>query len=138
MTRSYCIINDKEETTWFSKAGEITFSMLSCYKNQPGYEYVDLLEDSIIYSIPIEQLNALYKTHIDIANWSRVVHQNAFLDLELRHIALATQSARERYENFIKDKSDLLLRVKLGYIASFLGITQVTLSRLRSERNFLT
>ncbi|PKV50392.1 CRP-like cAMP-binding protein [Aquimarina sp. MAR_2010_214] len=138
LTRSYCIIDGEEATTWFSKEGELAFSMLSCYENKPGFEYVDLLEDSIIYAIPVHKLNLLYETNIEIANWSRIAHQKAFLDLELRHIALATQSAKERYDTFTQEKSDLFKRVKLGYIASFLGVTQVTLSRLRAKQHFLT
>jgi CRP-like cAMP-binding protein len=136
LTRSYCIIEGEETTTWFSKEGELAFSMLSCYENKPGFEYVDLLEDSIVYSIPVNELNKLYDSNIEIANWSRIVHQKAFLDLEYRHIAMTTQSAKERYINFTKDKSDLFKRIKLGYIASFLGVTQVTLSRLRAEPIF--
>ena len=134
LTRSYCIINGEEATTWFSKEGGLTFSMLSSYENKPGFEYVDLLEDSIIYVIPVSELNALYETNIEIVNWSRVVLQKAFIDLEMRHISLASHSAKQRYENFTKEKSDLFQRVKLGYIASFLGVTQVTLSRLRAVR----
>ncbi len=137
LTRSYCIINGEEATSWFSQEGDITFSMLSCYENKPGYEYVDLLEDSIIYSISIQELNKLYFDNIEIANWSRLIHQKAFLDLELRHIALATQSATERYHNFLKERSGLVNRVKLSHIASFIGVSQVTLSRIRANY-FLT
>lgn len=136
LSRSFCIIHGKEETTWFSKEGEVTFSMLGCYENKPGYESVDLLEDTILYFIPVPTLNGLYHTNIEIANWSRVLHQKAFLELELRHIALATQSAQERYQNLLQEKPDLIKRVKLGYIASYLGISQVTLSRLRAARIF--
>jgi len=107
--------------------------MLSSYGEKPGYEYVDLLEDSMIYSVPIEILNEFYHQNIEIANWSRLVHQQAFLDLELRHIALISQSAKERYWNFTKERPDLLERVDLQYIASFLGVTQVTFSRLSAQ-----
>ncbi len=136
LTRSYCIINGEETTTWFSKEGELAFSMLSCYEGKPGFEYVDALEDTVVYAISIDQLNKLYKTNIEIANWSRVIHQKAFLDLEYRHIAMTTQPAKERYANFTREKHDLFKRVKLGYIASYLGVTQVTLSRLRAEPIF--
>ena len=132
LARSYSLVDGVEATSWFSKEGDITFSMMSAYYGKPGYEFVELLEDSILYSISIEELEALYKTNIEIANWSRILHQKAFLDLELRHIALATQTAKTRYNNFVKLYPDLMNRVNLGYIASYLGVTQVTLSRLRS------
>ena len=136
LTRSYCIINGEEKTTWFSKEGDITFSMLSAYEEKPGYEFVDLLEDCVIYSIPVKVLNKLYVENIEIANWSRLIHQKAFLDLEQRHISIISESARERYLRFIDERFDLFNRVNLRHISSFLGVTQVTLSRLRAE--FLT
>ncbi len=136
ITRSYCFVDGKESTSWFSKEGDITFSMLSSYENKPGYEYVDLLENCILYAIPVQELNALYERNIEIANWSRLVHQKAFLDLELRHISLATQSAEERLQSFIQEKGDLYKRINLGYVASYLGMTQVTLSRLRAKHVF--
>jgi hypothetical protein len=68
LTRSFCIIEGEEKTTWFSKEEDITFSMLSSYEEKPGYEFVDLLEDSIIDSIPVQSLNSLYKENIEIAN----------------------------------------------------------------------
>jgi len=136
LTRSYCLFNGNEVTSWFSQEGEITFSMFGSYQKKPGFEYVDLLEDSIVYSLSVDVLNLLYKNNLEIANWSRLLHQKAFLELELRHIAMISQSAKERYENFIKEKPDIMQRVNLGYIASFLGMSQVTLSRLRAKHIF--
>lgn len=136
LTRSYCLFNGNEVTSWFSKEGEVTFSMLGSYHKKQGFENVDLLEDSVIYSLPVDVLNLLYETNIEIANWSRLLHQNAFLELELRHIAMVSQSAKERYENFIREKPAIMQRVNLGYIASFLGMSQVSLSRLRAKHIF--
>jgi len=133
LSRSYCLSDGKEVTSWFSQEGDITFSMLGSYQRKPGFECVELLEDSIIYAISVDSLNFLYENNHDIANWSRLLHQKAFLELELRHIAMISQTAKERYENFVKEKPSIYHRVNLGYIASFLGMTQVTLSRIRAE-----
>ena len=43
--------------------------MKDLYHNQPGYEYVELLEDCELYAIRIEDLNQIYETNIEIANW---------------------------------------------------------------------
>ena len=138
LTRSYILFEGNEVTSWFSQEGDITFSMLGSYQKKPGFEFVDLLEDSVIYSLPVDVLNALYEKNLDIANWSRLLHQKAFLELELRHISRLTLTAKERYEEFTREKPDIFKRVNLGYIASYLGMSQVTLSRLRAQRDFLT
>lgn len=133
LTRSFCLLNGEESTSWFSQEGDVTFSMLGSYQQKPGFENVDLLEDCIVYAISVIELNALYEKNIEITNWSRLLHQKAFLDLELRHIAMMTKSAKERHDSFMREKSDIYRRTNLGHIASYLGMTQVTLSRIRSE-----
>ena len=55
IARSYCVINDKELTSWFSTEGDIVFSTNNFYGNQQGYEYevVQLLENTVLYAVPI-------------------------------------------------------------------------------------
>lgn len=71
----------KELTTWFSSEGDTVFSMLSCYLNKPGHDYVQILEKSEVYIVSMNDLDNLYNTNIEIANWGRIIHQNAFLSL---------------------------------------------------------
>ena len=120
--RSYCLLKGKEVTIWFSREGDITFAMKDLYHNKAGYEYVELLEDSEIYSIPIKELNALYDKNIEIANWSRVIHQECLLNIDQVHIDRLYLDAKERYEKLISEQPDLLQRANLGHLASFLGI----------------
>ncbi len=63
-TRSYCLHDGKEMTIWFSREGDITFAMKDLYHNEPGYEYVELLENCTLYAIAINDLNTLYETNI--------------------------------------------------------------------------
>ena len=56
--RSYCLRDGEEITIWFSREGDITFAMKDLYHNQPGYEYVELLEDCKLYAI--RHINRLY------------------------------------------------------------------------------
>ncbi|WP_439185775.1 Crp/Fnr family transcriptional regulator [Carboxylicivirga taeanensis] len=133
LCRSYCIIDGEEITTWFSREGDITFALLALYRNQPGFEYVETLEATIMYAIKIDDLNKLYSSNIDIANWSRVVHQECVLSLQTRRIERLQKSAKERYEILLKEQPDLFARVKLCYLASFLGMTPQHLSKMRSE-----
>ena len=135
ITRSYCLVNGKEVTSWFSAEGDILFSTNSFYGNIKGYEheFVQLLEDTVLYAVPVKDLEALYRTNIEIANWSRILHQDAFIINEKRLISRLYMSAQERYMELLETRPELFRRVNLGYIASFLGISQVTLCHLRNK-----
>lgn len=134
LTRSYCLVDGDEHTTWFSKEGDITFGLLCLYHNTAGFEFVETVEPTIAYSIPINILNKLYDTNIEIANWGRVIHQECLLTLQCVRIDNLTMTARERYDVLLKRFPDICQRVNLGYIASFLGISISTLSRIRAEK----
>ncbi len=132
ITRSHCIIDGNDVTTWFSKEGDMTFGLLDLYRGQPGFECVTSLEECEVYSIPIDRLNQLYQIDIDIANWSRVAHQECVLALQLHRIDILSLSASERHTKLLERLPNIYSRVNLGYIASFLGITLPTLSKIRA------
>lgn len=132
-TRTYFIIDGKEITNWFSKEGDITFSSDSLYHRIAGFDYVEVLEDSTIYSIPIDTINHIYRTNIEITNWSRVIHQEVLLKMQTLRIDRLSLTSKERYEKFLKDTPNFINRVNLGYIASFLGMTQQHLSSIRAN-----
>ncbi|MCD8236187.1 MAG: Crp/Fnr family transcriptional regulator [Prevotellaceae bacterium] len=132
--RSYVLYEGKEITIWFSREGDFTFAMQDLYHNKPGYEYVELLEDSILYAIPVKELNVLYETNIEIANWSRIAHQECLLYMDRHHNNRLFLSAKERYEQLTKELPDVVQRANLYYVASYLGITPQHLSRLRARK----
>lgn len=134
--RSYCLHNGEETTIWFSREGDITFAMKDLYHNEPGYEYVELLEDSILYVISIKDLNRLYETNIEIANWGRIIHQECLLYMDQHHNTQLCLSAKERYHILLQELPDVIHRAQLSYIASYLGITPQHLSRIRAEESF--
>lgn len=133
VTRSYWLVDGKEVTTWFSTEGDITFSMNESYYGKPSDEFVETLEEVLLYSIPLRTLDELYETHIEIANWGRVIHQEGYKQLHRIHKERLTLPAKERYEIMLKEFPDIFNRVNLGYIASYLGITPPTLSKIRAE-----
>ena len=135
-TRTFFCTGNTEVTNWFSKEGDITFSSNSLYHQRPALENIQLLEDSLLYLLPIKALNKLYLTNMEIANWSRVIHQEALLKIQNLRLERLSLSAKERYEKFIIESPDLVRRVNLGFIASYLGMTQQHLSSLRAEFRF--
>lgn len=135
-TRTYFSANGKDVTNWFSCEGDMTFSSTSLYHKAPAREYIEVLEDARIYTIGIEQLDKLYAGDIDLANWSRVIHQEVLLKMQTLRLDRLMLTARERYDQFCHENPTLLNRVNLGHIASYLGITQPYLSALRAENRF--
>ncbi|MDF2515143.1 MAG: cyclic nucleotide-binding protein [Sphingobacterium sp.] len=133
IARAYTILDGKEVTSWFSEEGDLLYSTNSFHGPVPGYETetVQVLEDSVLYYMAIDQLEVLCRSHIDIANWMRYVHQRAFVQMERRLINRFYLSAEKRYEDFMVNHAKLIRRVNLGYIASYLGISHVTLCALR-------
>lgn len=133
IARAYLVINGKEVTSWFSKEGELLFSTNSFYGKTEGYESerVQILEDATLYYIPVSDLEMLCSRYIEISNWLRLLHQKAFVEMERRLIYRLYMSAEERYHDFYAKKPEIFQRVNLSYIASYLGISNVTLWKLR-------
>lgn len=133
IARSYSLIDGKEVTSWFSKEGELAYSTNSLYGKTEGYENetVQVLEDSLLYYIPIVELEKLCTKHADIANWLRLLYQKAFVEMERRLMYRLYMSAEERYKDFAEKNQELFQRANLGHIASYLGMSHVTLCSLR-------
>ena len=134
ITRSYTILDGKETTSWFSKEGEFTCSSLSMYRDQPGFEYVETLEETLAYTTSSLSLVKLFESDLELANWWRVYMQESFLYLQDIHLARLKLQAKDRYDMMLKRFPDICLRVNLGYVASFLGITLPSLSRIRAGK----
>jgi len=132
MTRSFWLVDGEEITTSFAAEGCIVFSMDELYYNKLSEEFVETLEEVEAYRIKLTDLTHLFETNIEWCNWGRIIHQNEYRRLHRSHKERLTLPARERYEAFRKQFPEVCRRVNLGYIASYLGITLSTLSRLRN------
>lgn len=132
LTRSFFRRDGMERTTWFSQEGEVTFGMRSLYLGAPAQESVETLEPCLLYRISVARLNELYAAYIDIANWGRVLHQEGYNRLSLLFFERMQLTPAERYAFFLRTFPGLLNRVKLKYVAEFLGISIYTLSRIRA------
>jgi CRP-like cAMP-binding protein len=131
--RAYAYTGDHEVTFWFGREGEPVLSMKSYVQQQKGYEDIELLEDCELYEIKAADLQRLFQEDIHIANWGRRFAEQELVRTEERLISRQFRTATERYKELLKENPDLVQRVALGNIASYLGITQVSLSRIRAE-----
>ena len=126
VTRSVFHHDGQDTTTWFSQEGDVTFGMDSLYYQQPSVESIETLSDCKIYVIHIDKLNALY--------WGRILHQNVNKELSHMFVERLQLPPKERYEQFNRRYPRLINRVKLKYVAAFLGISIYTLSRVRAKK----
>lgn len=133
IVRAYANSVDNDITFWFGKEGDAVISMKSYVSNEKGYEDIELLENCELYELKINNLQELFKQDIHIANWGRRFAEQELIKTEERLISRQFRTAKERYLELLKTNSDLIQRVQLGHIASYLGITQVSLSRIRAE-----
>lgn len=133
IVRAYVNQNDNDVTFWFGKEGETIISMNSYVENQKGYEDIELLEECELYELKTVNLQKLFKEDIHIANWGRKFAEKELIKTEERLISRQFKTATERYNELITNNPDLIRRIQLGYIASYLGITQVSLSRIRAD-----
>ncbi|HMS68487.1 MAG TPA: Crp/Fnr family transcriptional regulator [Saprospiraceae bacterium] len=133
IVRAYSSLENNEITFWFGKEGDTAISMKSYVSNEKGYEDIELLENCEFYELKTEKLRDLFEKDIHIANWGRKYAEKELIKTEERLISRQFRTASERYKELLNENPELIQRVQLGHIASYLGITQVSLSRVRAE-----
>lgn len=133
IARAYLEQENNEVTICFLTEGQTAISMRSYVSGERGYEYVELLEDSELYRLDTRNLQKMFQENIHIANWGRKFAEQELINTEERFISGQFRTATERYTELLQNNPELIQRVQLGYIASYLGITQVSLSRIRAS-----
>lgn len=125
----------KEMNTWFSLDTQIIVDTTSFVKQEPAHESIQLIEDSEVYSIEYAALQVLLQKHHSFALWFiKLVELHYVAQIEDRIADLQFLDAKKRYQKLISLNSGITNRVSLGNIASYLNITQETLSRIRAGK----
>ena len=135
LMRSF-VYNDKgdEVTTHFFLPGTVVISIDSFNNQVAAQENIVAIEDSILLVISYEKMQELYQS---ITVWPQIcidVSEMKNQNLTARSVHFQTLSASERYELFCRDYPDILQKVALRHIASYLGIDIATLSRIRKKK----
>ena len=131
--RGFYNLDGKEVTYWFAFENNFVTSFFSFITRKPGMENIQLMEDCTLWAITHQHLQELYSKHADMERLGRIMHERYYVMLEERFVNNHFKEARERYEHLLTTAPHILQRVPLGYIASYLGITQETLSRIRNK-----
>ncbi|ANQ51693.1 Crp/Fnr family transcriptional regulator [Flammeovirga sp. MY04] len=121
--RSYYFNKEgKDVSVWFGFEGDIAVSLGNFIHAHPSLENIELLEDTTLLKISNSTLQELYATHIDLANFGRRLAEQALLEMEQQIFLSQTSDAKTRYHSLIDKFPGILQRVKLGHIASYLGL----------------
>jgi CRP/FNR family transcriptional regulator, anaerobic regulatory protein len=131
--RGFFYQNGKDITAWFAFDNDIATPFYSFVTRKASFESIEILEDSIWYAISYDNLQYIYQKYPEFNLVGRIFTEKYYVDLMARTMAFQIQSATERYHHLITHQPQLLQRASLGHIASYMGISQETLSRIRTK-----
>ncbi len=123
----------KDITTWITAENEMVTSISSLDHREPNEENMQAIEDCDMLAITFTDLEELYQKFPEFNGVVRKLLQKYYRDAEGRAFIARLTNAETKYRHFIKKHGHLSNRVPLKYIASFLGITLETLSRVRKK-----
>lgn len=131
--RAFHYVDDEEVTSRIITPHHIIISAGSFYTQTPAMENIEVIDTAIVASLPHAQLEKLYVTYPSLNLLVRKITEYYFYMSEKRLYMLRKQKAIEKYKYFLEHYPGLINEVPLKYIASFLGINQETLSRVRKK-----
>jgi CRP/FNR family transcriptional regulator, anaerobic regulatory protein len=133
LCRSYLVGNGKEYTTSFGLDQNIICSPVSYLKQIPSEEYIQALDKTFCFFLSYESIQFLLNEHFVFNDYVRRLYEKLFIEAENLLNSIRIDNALQRYEKFMKETPHLLNRIPLGYLASYLGMSQETLSRMRGK-----
>ena len=133
MLRMFYYENGKDITSNFYSEGKVTANIDTLFKNEPSKNNTEAIEKSIITTCNYHKLEELCSVSLTAANFSRYILGNLMIEMSRRISSLQFMTAKEKYIQLLEENPNIILRAPLGMIASYLGISQETLSRIRSD-----
>ena len=132
--RSYLFDTEGEEiTTNFYSQNELVFEVSSFFQRVPSQEYFEATTNCTGWFLTYEKLNRLFHSLPEFREYGRSVLVRGFIAFKLRTISMINKTAEERYEMLITSSPEIFKNVPLKYIASYLGVTDTSLSRIRKS-----
>ena len=134
MLRHYYIHDGNEKTTYFYFENHLVASYFSCIHKQPSLLSIEALSDCTLIVFPYKALQDLFEKSMVWQKFGRLLAEYLASGLEDRMVGLLTLSPEERYMELIKgNKVKIIERIPQHYIANYLGLTPVSLSRIRNR-----
>ncbi|MBP6687315.1 MAG: Crp/Fnr family transcriptional regulator [Lacibacter sp.] len=134
LARIYYFKDDTDITESFAFENNIIVRVESLFTGKPSRKAIQILEDAEIVAIDANKLFKLYDHFPEIERLFRKIFEASHVETVNRIEGIQFHTAEERYKALLSEAPDVIKRVPLKYIASYLGITQVSLSRIRGHR----
>ena len=133
--RQYFVVDGEEKTTYFSFEKSFVTDYGSFLTGQPSNLNLEALEDSEVVVFSKKTMDRLYRLYPKFETFGRLMAEEAYLCAMDRLHSFLLASPEERYRRFLRqsDSAVILERIPQHYLASYLGITPVSLSRIRSR-----
>lgn len=122
-----------EITTEFIGENEVLIEVSSLFRRVPAQENLQALTDGVAWKIDFNIFQDIYHASPGFNEWGRAWMSHQLFSLKQRHIDMVSVSTSDRYLKLLKEKPQIIQQVSLKYIASFLGVTDTSLSRIRKE-----
>ena len=132
MIRLFYNKNGRDLTEHFSYEKGIFVSLESYFRQTPSYLMIEALEPSVIYSFPHDQLHNLMRRNHEVEHMYCKMLENSLIESQQKADACRFETARERYHRLATEHPEVVNRAPLIHIASRLGMTPETLSRVRA------
>jgi len=126
-------IEGNDVTTNFYSAGQVVFEVSSFFNRTISKENFQAIVDCDGWYITYEQLNNLFHSMHDFRDFGRSILVKGFSSLKIRMLSMITETAEQRYDALLKTNPEIFQHAALKHIASYLGITDTSLSRIRKE-----
>lgn len=134
LLRTYFLKDGKEVSEYFSDEGEWVNSPRSFTQRRLDIYYIDAIENTNAFCIYVKDLVYLFDTFPEMERYARLSMGTIFGHFLERITSMRFTTAKEKYLHFCETYQGVYHRIPLGMIASYLGITQETLSRIRAEK----
>jgi len=134
LIRIYTTVGDKEVTQWISTTGYFVTDLASFVFNTPARWNIQALTDCELYTIEKSDYNDLGNVLPEWHQLEKLFIAKCFIILEERVNSHLFMTAEERYNKLFELQPDLFNNVPLQYLASMLGMTPETMSRLRKKQ----
>ena len=131
--RVHSNIGDTQVTSNFFFANNYGTDYASFLTRTPSPENIQALEDAQVVQLNFENMQRLYQRHPVWQQFGRLIAEYIFIHVENRKRSLLFQTAEERYLSLFKERPKVLENIPQHYIASYLGISPETLSRIRKR-----
>lgn len=132
--RSFAIdLDGNEVSTNFYSTGDVVIDWPSFFMRLPTKENIQALTNVKCWQLDFETFQQLFHKIESFREAGRARLVRSYFDLKQHSVSLITDQAKDRYLKLIEDKPDIIQNVSLKQIASYLGITDTSLSRLRKE-----